>query len=70
MAPWRRESGRRADLRGLQESITVDHGPESEGQVLDAWAYKRRVQLCSSDRASRSRPRTLNRSMAGSGTNV
>ena len=36
---------RLADLRGLPESITVDHGPEFEGQVLDAWAYKHGVQL-------------------------
>jgi hypothetical protein len=27
---------RLADLRGLPASITVDHGPEFEGQVLDA----------------------------------
>jgi putative transposase len=26
---------RLADLRGLPRSITVDHGPEFEGQVLD-----------------------------------
>jgi putative transposase len=34
-----------ADLRGLPRSITVDHGPEFEGQVLDAWAYERHVHL-------------------------
>jgi len=33
------------DLRGLPASITVDHGPEFEGQVLDAWEYKRCVRL-------------------------
>jgi putative transposase len=33
------------DLRGLPRSITVDHGPEFEGQVLDAWAYERCVHL-------------------------
>jgi putative transposase len=33
------------ELRGLPRSITVDHGPEFEGQVLDAWAYERGVQL-------------------------
>ena len=33
------------DLRGLPSSITVDHGPKFEGQVLDAWAYKRGVRL-------------------------
>jgi putative transposase len=33
------------DLRGLPASITVDHGPEFEGRVLDAWAYKRNVRL-------------------------
>jgi putative transposase len=31
--------------RGLPRSITVDHGPEFEGQVLDAWAYERCVTL-------------------------
>ena len=36
---------RLADLRGLPLSITVDHGPEFEGQVLDAWAYQAGVQL-------------------------
>jgi putative transposase len=36
---------RLADTRGLPRSITVDHGPEFEGQVLDAWAYERNVQL-------------------------
>jgi putative transposase len=36
---------RLADARGLPRSITVDHGPEFEGQVLDAWAYHANVQL-------------------------
>ena len=36
---------RLADTRGLPRSITVDHGPEFEGQVLDAWAYSTNVQL-------------------------
>jgi putative transposase len=36
---------RLADIRGLPKSITVDHGPEFEGQVLDAWAYEHAVQL-------------------------
>lgn len=36
---------RLADLRGLPLSITVDHGPEFEGQVLDAWAYEHGVRL-------------------------
>ena len=36
---------RLSDLRGLPRSITVDHGPEFEGQALDAWAYKRAVRL-------------------------
>jgi putative transposase len=36
---------RLGDTRGLPRSITVDHGPEFEGQVLDAWAYERNVQL-------------------------
>ncbi len=36
---------RLADTRGLPKSITVDHGPEFEGQVLDAWAYEHCVQL-------------------------
>ena len=33
------------DLRGLPGSITVDHGPEFEGRLLDAWAYERNVRL-------------------------
>ena len=36
---------RLADTRGLPKSITVDHGPEFEGQVLDAWAYAANVQM-------------------------
>jgi putative transposase len=36
---------RLAELRGLPASITVDHGPEFEGQVLDAWAYAQCVTL-------------------------
>jgi putative transposase len=36
---------RLAELRGLPLSITVDHGPEFEGQVLDAWAYEHGVRL-------------------------
>lgn len=36
---------RLAETRGLPSSITVDHGPEFEGQVLDAWAYEAKVQL-------------------------
>ena len=36
---------RLADQRGLPASITVDHGPEFEGQVLDAWAYAHGVRL-------------------------
>jgi len=34
-----------AEQRGLPKSITVDHGPEFEGHVLDVWAYERGVQL-------------------------
>lgn len=36
---------RLADLRGLPASITVDHGPEFEGHVLDTWAYEHRLRL-------------------------
>ena len=36
---------RLAEVRGLPLSITVDHGPEFEGQVLDEWAYRRGVSL-------------------------
>src|SRR5688500_16673884 len=36
---------RLADLRGLPLSITVDHGPEFEGRVLDAWAYESGMRL-------------------------
>ena len=34
-----------ADTRGLPQSITVDHGPEFEGQALDAWAFEQGVRL-------------------------
>jgi putative transposase len=37
---------RLADTRGLPISITVDNGPEFDGQVLDKWAYRRAVLLC------------------------
>ena len=36
---------RLAETRGLPWSITVDHGPEFEGQVLDTWAYEAKVKL-------------------------
>jgi len=36
---------RLTETRGLPQSITVDHGPEFEGQVLDVWAYGAKVQL-------------------------
>lgn len=36
---------RLADTRGLPQSITVDHGPEFEGKVLDAWTYAKGVRL-------------------------
>jgi putative transposase len=36
---------RLADMRGLPHSITVDNGPEFDGQVLDKWAYRHGVQL-------------------------
>lgn len=36
---------RLADCRGLPTSITVDHGLEFAGQLLDAWAYGRGVRL-------------------------
>ena len=37
-------TGRLAELRGLPQSITVDHGPEFEGRVLDAWAYAQALE--------------------------
>ena len=36
---------RLAEARGLPHSITVDNGPEFQGQVLDAWAYQPNVSL-------------------------
>jgi putative transposase len=36
---------RLAEARGLPQSITVDNGPEFQGQVLDAWAYQVGVNL-------------------------
>jgi len=34
-----------ASKGGLPKAITVDNGPEFAGRVLDAWAYRRGVQL-------------------------
>jgi len=31
---------------GLPARLQVDNGPEFAGQALDAWAYRRGVQLC------------------------
>ena len=36
---------RLADNRGLPASITVDNGPEFDGQVMDKWAYRHGVHL-------------------------
>jgi putative transposase len=36
---------RLADTHGLPKSITVDNGPEFDGQVLDKWSYRTGVQL-------------------------
>lgn len=36
---------RLADTRGLPKSITVDNGPEFDGQVLDKWSYRTGVHL-------------------------
>lgn len=33
------------EQRGAPQSITVDHGPEFEGQALDAWAYQHDIRL-------------------------
>jgi putative transposase len=33
------------EIRGGPLSITVDHGPEFEGQALDAWAYRHGIRL-------------------------
>jgi putative transposase len=37
-----------ADTRGLPKSITVDNGPEFDGQVLDKWSYPTGVHPSSS----------------------
>lgn len=34
-----------AGERGLPDSIVIDNGPEFAGKILDAWAYRRGVQL-------------------------
>jgi putative transposase len=33
------------EQRGSPQSITVDHGPEFEGQALDTWAYQHDIRL-------------------------
>jgi putative transposase len=57
---------RLADTRGLPASITVDHGPEFEGQLLDAWAYAANVRLSFIRPASRTRTHTSRASTASS----
>lgn len=37
---------RAAALYGLPKAIQVDNGPEFSGKELDAWAYRRGVNLC------------------------
>ena len=62
---------RLAETRGLPASITVDHGPEFEGQVLDAWAYSTQCRGCrSSGPASPTRTPTSKASTASSATNA
>ena len=36
---------RLAETRGLPQVITIDNGPEFAGSALDAWAYRRGIQL-------------------------
>jgi len=36
---------RLAEAQGLPRRITVDNGPEFAGSALDAWAYRRGIQL-------------------------
>jgi len=36
---------RLADMRGMLLSITLDHGPECEDRVLDAWSCEQNVYL-------------------------
>ena len=36
---------RLAETRGLPQGITIDNGPEFAGSALDAWAYRRGIQL-------------------------
>ncbi len=37
---------RAAALYGLPKAIQIDNGPEFSGKALDAWAYRRGVNLC------------------------
>ena len=34
-----------AQTQGLPQGITIDNGPEFSGSALDAWAYRRGIQL-------------------------
>lgn len=61
---------RLADARGLPRSITVDHGPEFEGKVLDAWAYAKGVTLSFIRPGSLSRTPTSSRSTGSSATSA
>jgi putative transposase len=51
---------RLAEARGLPQSITVDNGPEFQGQGLDAWAYQATSISRSSGPGNRTRMRTSN----------
>lgn len=61
---------RLADLRGLPLSITVDHGPEFEGQVLDVWAHVQGVRLSFIRPGKPVENAYIESFMAGSGTNA
>ena len=61
---------RLADTRGLPMSITVDNGPEFDGQVLDKWAYRRAVQLSFIRPGKPSRTRISKALMASFATSV
>ena len=61
---------RLAEARGLPKSITVDHGPEFEGQVLMRGLTSMPCICRSSGQASLTRTRTSKASMASSATSV
>ncbi|MBI5199392.1 MAG: transposase family protein [Nitrospirae bacterium] len=62
--------GHIALMRGLPESIVVDHGPEFISNAMDAWAYERGIELSFIRPGNLLRMPLLKVLMGGSGMSV